>query len=130
MDTRFYVLVVVVVIVVAVADLLLFLFLIHVSSTWIHMINHVGPAGRLSVFRGKTWNVGNCAQSFHHNGHTCHACWHSCLLALYSTFIDLDLGWGLQCQRQSKPICFSVSHSFQLIMIKFDVVLKQFKLNV
>ena len=42
--------------------------------------------------------------------------------------LSLDLAWESQGQCKSKSLIFS--HTFPLIRIKFDLVLKQFKLNI
>ena len=51
----------------------------------------------------------------------------------FSHFIPLSqtltLAWGHKVCK-AKPLGFIFSHTFQLIRIKFDVVLKQFKLNI
>ena len=59
----------------------------------------------------------------------CHADRHHWLLPLYSVFTDLDLVWGSIGQCKAKPNCLIFSHTFCLIRMKFDVVMKQFKLN-
>ena len=46
-----------------------------------------------------------------------------------SRFTDLDLACGSQGQCKGKPLGF-ISRTFYLIRIKFDVVMKQFKLNI
>ena len=45
-------------------------------------------------------------------------------------FTDLDLAWGSHGQHRAKPSGFIFSHTFHLIRIEFDVVVKQFKLNI
>ena len=45
------------------------------------------------------------------------------------TLPDLDLAWGSQGQCQAKPLGFVFSHIFHLIWMKFDVMMKQLKLN-
>ena len=42
--------------------------------------------------------------------------------------LTLTLPWG-QAQHEAKSIGFIFSHTFHLIRMKFDVVLKQFKMN-
>ena len=44
-------------------------------------------------------------------------------------FGDLDLGWGSQGQCKAKPVGFIISHNFQLIVMEYDMVLRQFKVN-
>ena len=86
-------------------------------------------AGRPSTLRGKNFSIGR--KLFNHffflpamlidtiNSYQ-----------FFSTFTDLDLAWGSQAQRKAKPISFILSHTFHLIRMKFDVMMKQFKLNV
>ena len=50
------------------------------------------------------------------------------ILPFYTTFTDLDLGSGSQGQCKAKPVGFIFSHIFQLIRMKYDMVLKQFHL--
>ena len=47
---------------------------------------------------------------------------------MYTTFTDL--GWGSQTQHKAKRISFSFSYIFNLIEMKFDMVMKEFKLNI
>ena len=62
--------------------------------------------------------------------HTCHAYRDHGLLPFYITFADLDPGWNSQGQQRAKPLVFIFSHTFQMIKMKFDLLLKQFRLNV
>ena len=91
----------------------------------------VRPSGRPSVLRGKNFNVGHY---YHANCSTIFVIYLACSYALTSTilyrFADLDLAWGSQGQRKAKPIGFTFSHSLHLIKMKFDGVMKQFKLNI
>ena len=59
--------------------------------------------------------------------HTCHACRHHWHLPCYTTFTDLYLGWVLHAKQN---LLASFSHSFQLITVECDMVLKQLKLNI
>ena len=61
---------------------------------------------------------------------TCHAYRHHWLPPFHTTFTDLDLTWGSQSQCEAKAIGFIFSHTFYLIEIKFDVMMKQSKLNI
>ena len=45
-------------------------------------------------------------------------------------FTDLDLAWGSQGQSKAKPLGFIYLHTYQFIRVKFEKVLKQFKLNI
>ena len=62
--------------------------------------------------------------------HTWHAYRHHWLWPFYITFTDLDFGLGSQGQGKAKSIGFIFLHTFQLILMKFDTVFKQFKLNI
>ena len=61
---------------------------------------------------------------------TCHAYRHHQRLPCDSTFTDFDLALGSQGQRRAKSIGFNLLLTFQLIMMKFGVALKHFKLNI
>ena len=52
------------------------------------------------------------------------------LLPFYTNLKDLDPGWGSQTRRKSKPVGFIILHTISLFRMKFDMVLKQFKLNI
>ena len=85
----------------------------------------------LMVLCRKNFNVGCYPQTFQPDFfYTCRACRHHWLVPFYITFIDLDLAWGPQGQCKAKPLGFVFWHTFQLIRMKFDVVLKQFMLNI
>ena len=60
----------------------------------------------------------------------CNTYWHHWLIPVYITFTDLNLDLGLQGQHKAKPLSFILSYTFQLIRMKTDLVLKQFKLNI
>ena len=62
--------------------------------------------------------------------HMCHTYRLHWLLLFYTTFTDPDLGWGSLHQCKVKLLDFIFSHTFQLIRLKFDLVLKQFKLHI
>ena len=51
-------------------------------------------------------------------------------LPLDITFTDLELSWASQGLRKAKLLGFIFSQSFQLIMIKIDLVLDQLRLNI
>ena len=59
--------------------------------------------------------------------HTCHAYGHW-ILPFNATYSDLDLARGHKVSR--KPVGPSFSHTFQLIGMIFNVMLKRFKLNI
>ena len=77
------------------------------------------------VLHGKNFNITHklLTRLFH----ACHAYSHHWLLTFCTTFTDLDLGWLSQGQRKAKPLSFIFTHIFQLIRMKFDVVLTQFQ---
>ena len=60
---------------------------------------------------------------------TCHVYRHHWLL-FCTTFSDLVLVWESQDQCKAKPTGFNFLHTFHLIRMKFDVVMKHFKLNI
>ena len=45
-------------------------------------------------------------------------------------FSDLDFGWGITISAESKHVEFIILHTFQLVRMKLDVVMKQFKFNI
>ena len=61
--------------------------------------------------------------------HTCHAYRHHWLLPFYTLFSDLDPGCGSQGQRKAKPLGFIFLHTIWLMKIRFEMMLKQFKLK-
>ena len=61
---------------------------------------------------------------------SCHAYRHLRLLPFYTTFTDLDLAWGSRDPHKGKPIGLGFFlHTFHLMKMKFDMAMKQFKLN-
>ena len=62
--------------------------------------------------------------------HTCHVYCYRGLLPVYTTFTDLGLAWRSQGQRKAKPVVFIFLCTSWLIRIKFDMVVKQFKVNI
>ena len=90
--------------------------LIHTSVSWVVFIN---PSGQLLH--------ANCSTE---NFHTCHAYRYNLVLPFHFMFTDLDLTFGSQGQHEAKPVSFIFSHTFHLIKLKFDVVIKQFMLNI
>ena len=82
-----------------------------------------GPSSCLSVLRGKNFNVGHYTQTVEPN----------LLIGTidFYHFMPLtDHAWGSQGQHEAKPIGVFFSHSFDLIGMNFDVVMKQLKLNI
>ena len=105
-------------------------FLIHMSLIWIYVMSCAHPSGRPAVLQEKTLVL----DTLHANYlawvfHTCYAYRYHWLLPLYIFFPDLDLTWGSQGQHETKPIGFIFSHTFPLVRMKFDVVMKQFNLT-
>ena len=62
--------------------------------------------------------------------YTCQACRRHWLLSIYTAFTNHDFARGTQGQRKAKPIGYIFLHTFQLIRLKFDLVMKQLKLNI
>ena len=84
------------------------------------------PAGcRCSV--AKTLTLCITRKLFNYFFHACQAFRHHCLLPFYTAFSDLDLGCLSRGQREAKHLSFIFSHTFHLIRMKFDVMMKQCK---
>ena len=47
----------------------------------------------------------------------------------YTSFSDFGVGWGSRGQSKAKHVNLIFLHTFQLIRMKFKLVLKQFMLN-
>ena len=103
-------------------------FFICMSIMWIYVISRVQPAGRLPFQKLNVGQYTQTVQPIFFN--TWHACRYHCLLPFHTTFTDLDRFGGSQGQRKAKPIGFIFSHAFLFIRVKFDVMMKQFKLNI
>ena len=79
-------------------------FLIHMSDIRIYVIGCVCLASQLAILRGKNLNIRHEPQTFDPNCfHSCSVYTHCWLLTFYTTFSDLDLGWGSQGQFRAKP---------------------------
>ena len=89
-------------------------FLFHMVIIWINVLELCLSSWPLHA---------NCSTKFFL---TCHAYRVHCIFP----FTDLDLGWGVTGQHKAKPIGFIFSHPFHLTRMKFNVVMKQFKLNI
>ena len=87
--------------------------------------NETCSSGRPAVLRGHYMQF-----IFPRCFHVCHAYRHHWLLPFCTTFTDLDLARGSQCQRKATPLGFILSHAFQLIKMKSNIVFRQFKLNI
>ena len=84
-----------------------------------------------AVLHSKNFSIGHYAQTVQPKFvHTFHAYRHHWLLPCYTTFTDLEFVWGSQDEHKVKPIGILFWHTFQLLRIKFDMVMKQFKLNI
>ena len=110
------------------------LFLIHMSIVWIYVMSCVQPTrqptGQPVSCTAKTLMLDIACKLFNQI-----LSYLPCLKArLTSTilycFTDLDVAWGSQAQRNAKLLGFIFSHTFHLIKMEFDVVMKQFKLNI
>ena len=104
-------------------------FLNHMGEIWMCVVTCVCPPG---------WQACRLALQNIYIGHNlstkfCHACrvpLTSTINNFYATVSDLDHGWGSQGQRKANSVGFIFLHTFQLMRMKFDVVQKQFRLNV
>ena len=75
------------------------------SNIWIYVVSCVQPASRPTVLCGR-------------------------ILALGVTiFSELGLDWGSLGECKAKRVSFIFMYTFQLMWIKFGMVLKQFMLN-
>ena len=94
---------------------------------YLDLCNQSCSCGQPAVYLA--WQkLGHCAQTFQPNFfHTCYAYrfYHSILLSL-----TLTLAGGHRTSNKSKLLGFIFSHTFQLISIKFCMVLKQCKSNM
>ena len=78
------------------------------------------------VLRDGKFNVGKYTKTGTRLFHICLAYRHHRLLPFYTTFSDPHLALGSQGQRKARPLGPIFSHTFSLIEMKSDVVLKQF----
>ena len=91
------------------------------------------PASQPAFLYDKNLNIGHYMQTvlpdLFHASHAYRQHW---LLPFYTTFTDLDCALVSQGQHTAKSIrfIFFFVHTFHLIRMKFDVVMKQFKLNI
>ena len=100
-------------------------------SIYIYVMSCVPPTGWLAVLHCKYLNVRHYTQTVLPNFcHTSHAYRHHWLPPFYADFTDVDLAWGSQGQLEAKAIGLIFLHPFHLIRINFEVVMKQFKVNV
>ena len=103
-----------------------FFFFFHMSIIVMDLCNE-SCSSVLPSCVAKTLTLDITRKLFNQIFYTCHADMH---YYSYTTFIDIALTRGSQGQHKAKHICFIFSHSFDLVRIKFDVTIKQFKLNI
>ena len=109
------------------------LFLIYMSNIWIDVVSRVRPSIQpdgCPSYMAKhlmldiTYKLFNQVLS-------CLPCLQAPLTStIYCHFSVLDLSWASQGQRKAKPLGFIFFYTFQFIRMKFDVDMKQFKLNI
>ena len=95
------------------------------------LCNQSCSSGQSAILHGKNFILAHYRQTFQQN---------SLLPAMFVSTIDfnhfiplpvtLTLDSGSQDQHKPKPVAFIFLHTFLLIKMKFDMVLKQFKLNI
>ena len=78
---------------------------------------------------GKNFNVGCYTQIVHPNLFISDMLLDTIDACQLFGFTDFDLAWGSQGQCKANPIGLIFLHSFHLIRMKCDVVMKQLKLN-
>ena len=96
------------------------------NNIWISLVSYVClPAYWLDC--GRNFNVGAPGANFSPKFFdACYAYGHHLNSTMH--FNDLDLGWGPQGHCKARSTGFIFLPSFKLIRMRFDVVLKQFKL--
>ena len=100
-----------------------FILAVH-SDTW-HLFSHAVGLHALQI---KTKNNGLYTQTCQPNSFI--PAKHHWTLPVHTTCRGIDFGWGSQDQWKAKPFGFMFLYTSQLISMKFDVVLKRFKLNI
>ena len=109
--------------------LFVFWLFIHRSIIWIYVMNRVRPASWLSLCgKNLRWTLhANCSTRFFRTEHACRQLefYHFVLLSLALTLL-----WGSYGQCEAKHIGFIFLHTFQLIKMEFDEMIKQFNLNI
>ena len=108
------------------------LFLIHTSIMQTCVMSCACPYGWPAILHGKIFNIG------HYTNYSTNFLIPAMLIGTidfydfyhFITLTDLDLVWGSQVWHEVKPTGFIFSHTFHLSRMKFDVVMKQFKLNI
>ena len=100
---------------------------ISANYIWLCVIHAVHQGGQPCM--ANNFNIGDYMHTFKPNLFipAMLVCW---LLPFYTSFTDLHLCLGSQGQRKAKPLGFIFVHIFQLIRMKFVMVLKQFSLNI
>ena len=99
----------------------------HYTQTFGHYTQTFGHYTQ--TFGHYTQAFGHYTQTFQQHFSYLFAYGHHRLLPFHTTFAYLDFVWGSQGQSKAKPLGFTFSHFFQLIRMKFDMVLQQFKFN-
>ena len=99
---------------------------IDMRIIWIYVVSHLCPPGRPS-FVTKT-AMSDISRKLFNQMFSYVPCLQVPLIS--TIFTDVDLVWGSQGQSKAKPVGFNFSYTFHLIRMKFDVVMKQFKLNI
>ena len=105
--------------------------LIHMimSNIWIYVMNHVCRAGQQSSCMAKALMF-DIVHIFRPNLFIPVMLIGTIDFYYFIPLTDLDLAWVSQDQCKAKPLGFIFSYTFQLIRMKFIIVLKQFKLNI
>ena len=94
--------------------------------TWSYSISHV----QLAILHGENLTLDikhKLSTKFFHNcfGYRNHWLW-----PFYTTFSDLDLGWGHKGQHKTKDVGLFSCRFFQLNGVNFSMVMKQFNLRL
>ena len=85
------------------------------------------PAIWLAILHNKNFNIGHLYPNFlTYFFHTCRFYRHNIIDICYFMQFALTVHGG----HKVKPLGFIFSHTFQLIRMKFSIVLKHFKLNI
>ena len=102
----------------------------HMSIIWIYVMSHVCPASWPFVLHGKNFDTGHYMQTFQPDFFTPATLIGTIDFYFIPHSLTLTLRERSQCQRIAKSICFLFLHTFHLSRLKFDVKMKQFKLNI
>ena len=99
-------------------------YFIHMSITWIYVMSYLWPSVHLAWHKLLHWTL--YANRWTIFFHICCCYIHHWLLPFYTTFTDLELAWGSQGLRKARPVDFIFLHTFHLIRMKCNVVMKVF----